>query len=162
MCSPMWSHWRHLVNMTELVLPSAHRSPQPKWQIDQFSCFCTAYGRNSLYFTMGAPFPKIARSHRGYGPHLTHDSLGPSEPITQKASQSIQPFLHRRPQSVPTLYNGTSPLKIAPSHWGSGLPSNTWFPGPTRAHNPNSISNGSAVFAGLTSETDQQTTLLGR
>jgi len=27
--------------MTELVLPSAHPSPQPKSQIDQFSCFCT-------------------------------------------------------------------------------------------------------------------------
>jgi len=45
-------------------------------------------------------------------------------------------------------------LKIAASHGGSGPPSNTWFPEPTRVLNPNGISIGSAVFAGLTSETD--------
>jgi len=36
-------------------------------------------------------------------------------------------------------------------------PSNTWFPGPTRVLNPNGISIGSAVFAGLTSVTDRPT-----
>jgi len=44
-------------------------------------------------------------------------------------------------------------------------PSNTWFSGPTRVLNPNGISIGSAVLAGLTSvtdrQTDRQTTLLG-
>jgi len=30
---------------------------------------------------------------RQCAPHLIHDSLGPSEPTTQTASQSIQPFL---------------------------------------------------------------------
>ena len=34
--------------------------------------------------------------------------------------------------------------------------------GPIRVLNPNGISIGSAVFAGLTSVTDRQTTLLGR
>jgi len=43
------------------------------------------------------------------------------------------------------------------SHGGSGPPSNTWFPGPTRVLNPNGISIGSTVFAGLTSVTDRQT-----
>jgi len=28
-------------------------------------------------------------------PHHTHDSYGPSEPTTQTASRSVQPFLHR-------------------------------------------------------------------
>jgi len=41
------------------------------------------------------------------GHHLTHDSLGPSESTTQTECRSVQPFLHRRPQSVPKLYNGT-------------------------------------------------------
>jgi len=41
-----------------LCLPLAHTSPQPKRQINQFSHFCTAHGRKSLYFTMGAPFPQ--------------------------------------------------------------------------------------------------------
>jgi len=53
-------------------------------------------------------------------------------------------------------------FKIAPFHGGSGLPSNTWFPGPTRVLNPNGILIGAAVLAGLNSVTDQQTTLLGR
>jgi len=39
----------------------------------------------------------------------------------------------------------------------SGPQSNTQFPGPTRILNPNGISIGSAVFAGLTSVTDRQT-----
>ena len=33
------AHWRHLANTIELVLPSAHSSPQPKRQIDRFSRF---------------------------------------------------------------------------------------------------------------------------
>ena len=39
--------------------------------------------------------------------------------------------------------------KIAPSPGGSGLPSNTWLCGPTRAHMPNCISISSAVFGGF-------------
>ena len=40
---------------------------------------------------------------------------------------------------------------------GIWTPSNTWFLGPTLVLNPNGISIGSAVFAGLTSLTDRQT-----
>ena len=49
------------------------------------------------------------------------------------------------------------PLKINPSHGGSGPLSNTWFLGPTQLLNPNGISVGAAVFAGLTSVTDRPT-----
>jgi len=49
-------------NMIELVHPSAHLSPQSKWQMDRFSRFCTAYGRKCLYFTMGAPIHQIIYS----------------------------------------------------------------------------------------------------
>jgi len=55
--------------------------------------------------------------------------------------------------------------KNCPFPWGGGSEpsSNTWFPGPTRALNPDGLSIGLAVFAGLTSvTTDRQTTLLGR
>jgi len=48
-------------------------------------------------------------------------------------------------------------LKIDPFHGGIWNPSNTWFPGYIRVLNPNGISIGSAVFAGLTSVTDRQT-----
>jgi len=40
-------------------------------------------------------------------------------------------------------------LEIAPSHGGSGSPSNTWFLGPTQVHSSESISIGSAVSSGL-------------
>jgi len=46
-------------NTNELVLPSAHQGPQPKWQIDRFSRFCTPHGRKSLYFTVGALSQKL-------------------------------------------------------------------------------------------------------
>ena len=39
-------------------------------------------------------FFKIALSIRGFGPHVIHGSLGPSESSTQTASRSLQPFLH--------------------------------------------------------------------
>jgi len=56
------------------------------------------------------------------------------------------------------LYNGTPfPLKFAPSHGWIWTPSNTWFLGPTRVLNPNGISIGATVFAGLTSVTDRPT-----
>jgi len=96
--------------------------------------------------------------HR-WTPHLTHDSYGPSKPTTQRASRSVWPFLHRRPQSLPTLYNGT-PLpqsKLPLPMGGSGPPSTTWFPGPTRVLNPNGILIGAAIFAGLISVTDRPT-----
>jgi len=97
------------MNTIELVLPSAHLSPQSKRQIDHFKPFLHTHGRKSLYLQWALLFPKIAPSDEGYGP-----------------------------------------------------PSNTWFPGPTRVLNPNGISIGAAIFAGLTSVTDRQTTLLGR
>jgi len=56
------------------------------------------------------------------------------------------------------LYNGTplSPSKSLLPMGRPGLPSNTWFPGPTPVLNPIGISIGTAVFAGL-SVTDRQT-----
>jgi len=42
--------------------------------------------------------------------------------------------------------------KIAPSHGGSGPPCKTRFVGPIRAHRPNGISTGSAVFPQTTVE----------
>ena len=65
---PIWANWRHMANTIELVLPSVHPSPQPKWQVDQLSRFCTDHRRKSLYFTTGAYFHKIARSHRDLDP----------------------------------------------------------------------------------------------
>ena len=93
-CPPMWVHWRHLANTIELLLPSAQPSPQPKWQIDLFSLFCTAHGRKSIYFTMGAHLPESCPFPWWYlDLHLIHGSLGQHESSTQTASQMVQPFL---------------------------------------------------------------------
>ena len=61
----------------------------------QLSRFCTAHGRKSLYFTMGASFPQNCPLPWGnLNPHLIHGSLGPSESSsTQIPSWSVQPFL---------------------------------------------------------------------
>jgi len=69
--------------------------------------------------------------------------------------------------SVLIFYNELPFLpQNCPFPWEHGPSSNTWFLGTIWAHNPNGISIGSAVFAGLTSvtdrQTDQQTTLLSR
>jgi len=159
------------------VLPSAHLSPQPKWQINWFSHFCTAHSRVSLVMP-GMSIPLIiAPSHGGSGLPEIHASLGQPESTTQMASQSVQPFshsscksvirhvgacctraqnpngisvqpfLHRWPQSVPILYNfRPSLLKIVSTHGGMWTLSNTWFLGPTSVLNPNRISIGWAVF----------------
>ena len=148
------------------MLPSAHPSPQSKRQINRSSYSCTPHGRKSLYLQWALLPPKLPLPMGYLDPHLTYGSQGPPESSTQTASRSVKPSLHRRPQNVPILYNGTSPMEIAPSFGGSRPPSNTWFPGPTRVLNPNSISIGSAVFARLSSvtdrQTDRQTTILGR
>jgi len=61
-------------------------------------------------------------------------------------------------QKVPILYNG---LALSPQNcpfsWKIWTPSNTRLLVPTRIHNPNGISIGSAVFAALTIVTDRQT-----
>jgi len=50
-------------------------------------------------------------------PHLTHDSLGTSESITQTSSRSVQPFCtDDRRVSLYFTMGHPFPLKIAPSH----------------------------------------------
>jgi len=99
MCPHRRAHWRNLTNMIKPVRPSAHPSPQPKWQIDRFSHFCTAHGRVSS----------------GMSGHVLS-------------------------------------LNNCPFAWGIWASCNTCFLGPTRVHNPNGTSIGSAVFAQFTSE----------
>jgi len=95
----------------------------------------------------------------GSRPDQIHASLGTPESITQTASQSVQPFwkVHVRVSSGMSGYALPPPHRIAPSHGGSVPPSNTWFLGSTRLSTPNGISIGSAVFASLTTVTDEQT-----
>jgi len=86
----MVRRWRFFASF---LLPCTHLSPHPKWHVDQFSCFCTAHSRESLYFTMGSPFPP-QNCPFALGDHcLVHASLGPTESATQTTSRSVQRFL---------------------------------------------------------------------
>jgi len=161
--------WRHLANMIKLVLPSAHPSPQPKLQIDQFSCFCTTHGRKYLYFTMGALFPKNCPFPWGDLDLLSYTwLLGPIR-VHNPNDISISSAVFA-PQSLIIFYKWDAPstLKIAPSHGGIWTPSNTWFSwaNPSRSIQTASRSvqpflQGSLVWQ-TDRQTDWQTTLLGR
>jgi len=75
----------------------------------------------------GLPFPlKIAPSHWECEPPSNTWFLGP---ITQTASQSVQPFLHSSLQSVHILYNGFPlfPSKLPLPMGDLAPPPNTWF-----------------------------------
>jgi len=125
----MRAHLRHLENTIELVFvhPSAHWSPQPKWQVDRFSRFCTAYGTKCLHFTMGAPVHQKCPFAWGiWTSHVTHDTLGPCKPTTDMAPRLVQPCLHRWPQSVP-IWFACFALIIVPSHVG------VWTPCPPKS-----------------------------
>ena len=74
------AHWRHLGNMIELLLPSAHLHPQSKRQIDRFSHSCTAHGRKFIYLKWALLSPKVSPSHWGSGPHLVRGSLAHLSP----------------------------------------------------------------------------------
>jgi len=95
---------------------------------------------------------------RDVDPHLIYDSLGQSKPTTQMASPSVQPFLHRWCRvSLYFTHGRPSHSKLPLPMRESGPPSSTWFPEPIWVLNPNGISIGSAIFAGLTSVIDQLT-----
>ena len=150
MCLPIWANCRHLANTIELMLSSADLSPQPKCQIDRFSCFYTAHGMGDLdpiYFMVPWASPNLQSKwhHDRFSCFCTGD---------------------RRVALYFTM-GGPSPSKLSLCTGGSGPQSNTWFPGPTGVLNSNGISIGSAIFAGLsvtdkqTDPTNRQTTLLG-
>jgi len=88
---------------------------------------------------------------------LTHAySLGLPEYIPQTASRSVQAFLHSSRQGVPILTPVCpSPSKLPLRMGRSRPPSNTWFLGPTRVHNPNGTSIGFAVLQGLRKQRDR-------
>jgi len=103
--------------------------------------------------------PKIAPSRGGPGPWFNLWFLGPVQAHNPNGiTVDSAVFAQMTAVSVSYTLQKVAPFpKIAPSHRGSGGPSNTWFPGPTRVLNPNGISISSAIFEGLTSVTDRPT-----
>jgi len=159
----------HLMGRSEPpsnMFACAHPNPQPKQHLDHFSHFCTAHGTASLYFTNynGPPFSRPNWPSHGGSGHPANTwflwHIRAQNPNCISIGSAV--FFHSSPQSVSILYNGPCLpcLKIAPSMGRSGPPSNTWFLGPTESSTANGTSIGWGIFAGLTTVTDRQTTLL--
>jgi len=75
-----------------LCVPWTYQTQHPKLHLDQFSHFCTAQGRQSLYFTMGCHFLPITPVHEGSGLHQTHGSLGPPESSSKQHHDQFSHF----------------------------------------------------------------------
>jgi len=89
----------------------------------------------------GANVPKKEATLASPGEYdWTCASFSTPESTAQTANRSVQPFLHRSWQKVPILYNGRPFPPKLPILVGD------------RAHNPNCIMIGSAIFAQVTAE----------
>jgi len=156
-CPFQWGIWAPSIHAslhpTESITQMVSRSVQPFLH----------RSRQSVAIYGPPPCPlKLPLPTRDLDTYLTHDSLGPFEPTAQTASRSVQPFLHRRSQSVSTLYNGT-PLLVGEDldHSSNTVPWAHPSPQPKRY-----LDRFSRFFARLTSvrdrQTDRQTTLISR
>ena len=113
-CVYIGATWRIRLNFgpPQSTIKKANRSVWPFLHNVQL----TAENPYSIILTMGSSCLQTCPFRWVSGPHLIHGSLGPPQSSTQTTSRSVQLYLHRRPQSVPVLYNGTPLLlKIAPS-----------------------------------------------
>jgi len=100
----------------ESTTQTANRSVQP---------FCTAHGRKSLHFTVGASILQNCPFPWGSGSPSNTCFLGPSQPTTQTAPRSVHPFLHvqkrmKRSRCRYTLQRFAAFPQNYPFQWGSG------------------------------------------
>jgi len=145
-CHALWPAWRRL-------------RQHPSWYISSTTVAlpaeCHTWFDIRLHhrhtWTVQSYLPVGASVH----PHLMHSSLDPHQSTSQMASRSVQPFLHRLPQSVAILYSGPHlSLSKLPLYIGIWTP--IWDMVPW-VHNANGISIESAVFAWLTIVTERPT-----
>jgi len=136
------------------MLPLANLSPQPKWHLDRFSHLCTAHVRVSSA-VVGHAFPlKIAPSRGRIWTPIQYMVLGVHMSPWHLSQLAVFCTAH-----ADCRWACAFPYKL-PLHMGIWTPTNKWFLVPIRVHNPNSISISSAIFAGLTTTTGRETTLL--
>ena len=76
--------------------------------------------------------------HLAYTLELVRPSAHPS-PQPKQQIDRLSHFSQMTAECPYTLQWAPLSPKIAPSHGGSGPPSNIWFPGPTQVLNPNGI-----------------------
>jgi len=142
--------------------PSAHLSPQPKWQIDWFSHFLHSSWQKVPILYNGCPYPpELPLPMGGLDPHLTQ-FLGPMRAKNPNGTSIVSAVFAQMTAECPyTLEWFACSLSKLPLPMGDWTPCNTpwriWTPcntrflGPTRVLNPNGNSIVSAIFAGLTS-----------
>jgi len=130
------------------MLPWAHPSPNPKWDLDQFSVFAQLTAGSCYILQWSTLFPlKIAPSHGGSEPPFNTWFLGPIRALNPNRISIGSTILHNLRPSISILYNVTPfPPQNCPFPWGTWTPSNTCFFRPIRAHNPYGISVGTSVF----------------
>jgi len=116
-CVLPWGHtgttWQIRLNLC-ILWPTQVHNPNSKSIGSAVFAQLKAEGAYTLQW---APYPpELPLPTGGSGPHLTHDALGPCEPISQTACRSVQPCLHRSPECPYTLqWFAHFPFKIAPS-----------------------------------------------
>ena len=119
------------------------------------SC-CTAHGKyRRAHWRHLASTTEVVHTGATWRIRLNMCFLGPTQ--TQTTNRSVQRLLYSSRQKVPIFTMDFPFIQNCPFPWGSGPPSNTWFPVPTRGISLNGISIGAAVFVWFTSVTDRQT-----
>jgi len=129
---------------------------------DKFLVFADTFSVLSIHcvaWGLGATFLHKCTASRGgsvYGWLVGWSLTSPFSTNTLYGYIRDEGSVHSSQQRVAILYNGRRPLsrfKIAPSSGGIWTSSSTLLLEPIQVLNPNGISIGSAVFAGLTSVT---------
>ena len=139
--SQNWLPWQRPLDITSTMFLSDSLTPKTNPQ-NQTACCQLSHNEN-------------------YSPSKAKNWLPwqrPSAPVDPNLTRFFGPIRAHNPNSISigsavfaqmtveypyTLQSNTPfPQKIAPFHGGSGSLSNTWFPGPTKVLNPNSISIG--------------------
>jgi len=132
------------------IIPRSTQLSIPRGKWIGSAVFCTSHGRQSIFFTVGAPFPpKTPLPWDDLCPHVITWALPCPQPKQHVDLLAI--FAQMTTMAAPSLPQNW------PFAWGCWPPTNTWFRESTWVLNPNGISIGSAIFAGLTTVTDWQT-----
>jgi len=114
-CSPHATHAS--LGPPESITHTASRSVQPLLH----SWWQSVFGHDRACFPLKLPLLMGDLVN-----HVIHASLGPSESITQHASQSVQPFLHSSQQSF------IGDIRACPSAQNCPFPFGAWNPHVTR------------------------------
>jgi len=170
MCPPVRAHWHHLANTIEPVLRWPTRVHNPNGKLIASAVFAqlTAVSAYTLQWAPCRPFPqKLPLPIGDLDPHLTR-FLGPiraHNPNSISIGSAV--FAHCTDDHRVYLYRTLQWDALSPSTlsfpWGNLEPHLIHgSPGPPQSSTQKIISIASDVFAGLTSVTDRQTTLLGQ